>query len=114
MLPPGLPPTDSRQWRVLQASHHRAPLGRATPLMESRRPTRPATRPLSPRCILRAGTRYGREGDRSADRQSFLRAFSLDHVVVVALHWAARAGVAGGGSPDSRAAIAFDTVCRCL
>jgi hypothetical protein len=50
MLPSGLPPTDSRQWRVLRASHRRAPLGRATPLMESRRPGRPAMRPLSPRC----------------------------------------------------------------
>src|SRR3954451_15199286 len=30
MLPPGLPPTDSRRWRVLRPSHHRAPLAQAT------------------------------------------------------------------------------------
>src|ERR1700754_2182896 len=42
------------------------------------------------------------------------RAAATDHGVVVALHQAARAGMAGGGSPDSRAAVAFDAVCRCL
>src|SRR3954471_15717241 len=109
MLPPGLPPTDSRRWHVLRASQHRAPLARATLLMDSRRPTRPAMRPPSPRCDLRARTRYGRVGDRSADRWSFLHALSLDHVVVVAMHRDS-CRMAGGGSPDSRAAVA-QTLC---
>jgi hypothetical protein len=60
MLPPGLPPTDSRRWRVLRPSHHRAPLAQATLQMDSRRPTRPAMRPPSRRCDLLARTRYGR------------------------------------------------------
>lgn len=34
--------------------------------------------------------------------------------MVVAPRRAAGAGMAGVGSPDSGAALAFDTVCRCL
>jgi hypothetical protein len=60
MLPPGLPPTDSRRWRVLRPSHRRAPLAQATLQMDSRRPTRPAMRPPSRRSDLLARTRYGR------------------------------------------------------
>jgi len=44
---------------------------------------------------------------------SFSPCLLLDHVVVVALHPAARAEMAGVGSPGCRAAVAFDTVCRC-